>query len=99
MKREDFISLFPLEGRITEDIIKNSDVNDSYNCIGTNTLKAALGEKVVRELHPSMWGNSIGSICSRDYSWEVNITTKESVFMMAVSQPQDVTFIVDYSWD
>lgn len=84
--------LFPLKGKITQDIIDNSNINDGNTCIGANTLRAALGDHL--NLGSFLcWGAIDGNILTS--SGEIlDIDTEGSINFMQVTEPRDVTFII-----
>lgn len=91
---ERYKSLFPLKGIITQDIIDNANISSINNCIGSLTLKAALGDNIdLLDCSGGLWGNSYGSNHIKDGGF-VRITTTDGVEMMGVNKPMEVTFIV-----
>ncbi len=84
--------VFPLKGFITQEIIDKSNVNDTSNCIGTNTLKEALGENT--NLFDYIgWARHSGANSSIEKG-SIRITTVEGIDLMEVKRPQEVTFII-----
>jgi hypothetical protein len=96
MTREEFIALFPRKGIITQEIIDTARLWSVSECIGAKTLKASLGEEIVKELCPNMWGNETGCITDKQQQWlsAVEIGTKENIPMIDVDIPMEVEFIV-----
>jgi hypothetical protein len=92
-------ALFPLKGRVTEEIIKNSDPIDWEDCPGANTFREAIGDKLPQG-YCIKWTNTNGAICREGTRYDVGIivTTVEGVGMLHVKEPQDVTFILK-GWD
>lgn len=91
MTVEEIKALFPLKAMITQDIIDNSDVNDCTDCIGANTLKSVLPEELKKYAQWCItyeWGKygTDELIC---------ITTIEGVDMMKITEPMEVTFIIE----
>ena len=84
--------IFPLKGFITQEIIDKSYTYDTYNCIGTNTLREALGEDV-KLFYGLGWGRTVG--CNYHIrEGGVCIGTVEDIDFMRVQSPQEVTFII-----
>ena len=92
--KEKFISLFPLKGRITQEIIESSDIGDSDNCIGANTFRKAIGDNISL-FQDTGWGTDIGHMVLIDDTI-VDIGTEEDIDMMEVVEPRDVTFIIKF---
>lgn len=86
-------NLFPLKGKITQEIIDKADTMDPSNCIGALTLGAALEGKITKEDSIISWGVYTG--LNEINGQAVRLTTEEDIDMMDVIKPQKVTFIID----
>jgi hypothetical protein len=86
-------TLFPLKGSITQKILDNSDVIDTGNCVGYNTLHEAFGE-IEFEKGAMSWGNTSGSIRLDDGS--LHLTTEDKTQFMNVEEPTEVVFVISH---
>lgn len=101
MKRGEvlhFISLFPIKGKITQEIIDTADVNDINNCIGSKTLKSVIPKKFHKYI---IWGDSFAQINLGDGPVKLStmesyifISTENSTNFMDVIKPTNVTFVL-----
>jgi len=83
-------NLFPLEGELTEKILKSSNIFDSTECNGALTLKEALKEDL--NICTVKWLSRYGSIfIDNDV---LHITTKEKINFVIQKEPIKVTFII-----
>lgn len=98
-KMEQFLSLFPLKGEITQEILDKTTIDtrtDSKRCPGALTFTAALGENIKLLDGPVKWlvkyayfgENRIDKECIP------GITTLEGIRFTLVDKPQTVTFII-----
>lgn len=90
-KIEQFKALFPLKGRVTQEIIDEADIDDWQNCVGALTLSEALGENI-QLVDKINWGNDRGF--PKVDKETVILTTKEKYNMMGITKPVDVEFIL-----
>lgn len=82
MDIKELKSLFPLQGKVTEDIILNSVRREIYNCPGANTLRQALLDKgVTLGEYEIYWGVNYGFIKLGD-NHEFKIKTVEEIDFM-----------------
>lgn len=85
--------LFPLEGKITQDIIDKADRWDPRKCVGALTLEAALFTRLKKEDFTISWATIIGHPMILGECQ--TITTKEGIDMMEINKPQKITFIIE----
>lgn len=87
---EEFKSLFPIKAKITQEIIDTAELYDNKNCIGAKALREVLPEKFKLKAD---WGADNTVILIEGY--RVYLTTEERINLMKVTEPMDVTFILD----
>lgn len=100
MKKQKLLDLFPLKGTVTKDIIENSDVYKSSNCIGVWTLKAALSNNLQPfEDVEFLWGSYSGGVFKKESSNNGKTIfissyaeSGESLDMMKIERPTTVIF-------
>lgn len=93
---EKYISLFPLQGELTQEIIEKAHPYNTRECQGALTLKAALGENISLLANGDCWGSNQG-VQSIKEGGEVRLTTMENLCFPHAKTPQKVTFIIDKS--
>lgn len=85
--------LFPLKGTITQEIIDGSNIHCIRECIGANTLRAALREAGVMDrldpADPIFWGRWGGDIMLVN---KAVLRIETDIDMMEVTAPQEVIF-------
>ena len=84
MKLEEFKKLFPLKGKLTQEIIDNADINSILRCRGARAIKEALNS----DNFDISWGRVDGFI---NY---YPVTTIERIDFMKQETPMEVTFIL-----
>lgn len=90
---DKFISLFPLEGEVTEAILKKGNVDDTGKCYGALTLKKALGRNFKLIEDPNcIWGNDFGQV--KVDGATITITTRYKLGFMNLTKPRKVVFII-----
>lgn len=95
MKKEKLLDLFPLKGKVTKKIINNSDKYDVNNCIGVQTLKNAMGNKLkLTGGKEAMWGCDSGGFFKKgdDTILESYYVTGGLVNMMKIKKPTHIIF-------
>jgi hypothetical protein len=101
---ENFNELFPMEVKVTQDIIKNADTGNNHSCIGALALAKGLGKRGLDLLQSGLpsWGNTNGHplvLNGDDFNVEVCIGSYDEnglrVEMMDVTEPFTVTFKID----
>ena len=63
--------LFPLDIEVSQEIIDNSDIHSSTNCIGANLLRSIVPEEYKDEVY---WGFYAGSIDYISIRSDINMT-------------------------
>lgn len=93
MNIEEIKRLFPLEGEVTQDIIDSANVWNSLNCIGTKTLRQAIGEDKLKGFG-IVWGVRDGTVYINGEGGYMKfcVTTENGVNMMDVIEPIKVIF-------
>jgi hypothetical protein len=85
--------LFPRKFFITEEIIKKANLSNVSNCIGALSLKESLKNVPEIDQEELSWGSYSGS--NTILGCNVWVGTQEGINLMNVTEPQEITFIID----
>lgn len=100
-KLKQLVSLFPLKGQVTKEIIDTSLLWIAEQCIGATTLKqsiekANLGLDAPPETLHVLWSVVSGQVWLGNQ--RIDIKTHPLVNMMSIIKPQEVTFEIVKIW-
>lgn len=95
---QQFLKLFPLKVKVTQEILDRANIIDHRYCIGALSLSKALARELggKRKLDEAVslisWLDTEGVICTKFGNFKINSSTD---MMEKVKTPQFVTFNFD----
>jgi len=79
--------LFPITYKVRDGIIGTSDLRNTYNCIGANSLKEALQSRNIKYQKVS-WCNTDGYFIADNKMYSI----KSNIEMLWITQETEVIF-------
>lgn len=87
------LALFPITVTVTKEIIKASNIEDTSNCIGANTLKHILAKNGYDNIVD--WGTTTGEILVNNLKGRY-ISLESNKHMMVIKRKTKVTLTLRY---